>query len=128
MTAELGSVNATKPTHLIWEIDDEDKTTTVPLNGSSTTFDNLSVRSPALRNSVHYPGPIWIRLNHNDTGSQEARTQKSVKANGMARFSRVTQPTRGNGNRNPDTRHEAATSWNLAAAILLRWIKPDRFW
>lgn len=113
VTTELGSVKVRKPIHLIWEIDDEDKTTTVTLNGSSTTFDNLSVRSPALRNSVHYPGPMWIRLNYNDTGSQEALALKSVRVTG----------SKWDG---PFFRSGAAYPWGTETGILTLDMRPPQ--
>ncbi|MDB2673690.1 hypothetical protein N9Y81_01915 [Akkermansiaceae bacterium] len=113
VTTELGSVKVRKPIHLIWEIDDEDKTTTVTLNGSSTTFDNLSVRSPALRNSVHYPGPMWIRLNYNDTGSQEALALKSVRVTG----------SKWDG---PLFRSDAAYPWGTETGILTLDMRPPQ--
>ena len=113
VTAELGSVNVRKPIHLIWEIDDEDKTTTVTLNGSSTTFDNLSIRSPALRNSLDYPGPIWIRLSYNDTGSQEALALKSVRVTG----------SKWDG---PLFRSDAASPWGKETGILTLDMRPPQ--
>lgn len=78
----LDPIDTSQPVHLIWETDINGGSTTVTINGNSTTVAGLSPQPTGVRNWQLYPGPLFVRFNYSSNGTSRHLALRSVKITG----------------------------------------------
>lgn len=79
---QVATFNASQPVHLVWETDIDGGSTTVTVNGQTTTVSGLSPMVYGLRNWQAYPGPLSLRMNFASNSTTSSLALSSVKITG----------------------------------------------
>jgi len=77
--SEAGAFDSSSEVQLVWEMDSRHGSSTVTVNGITSTFSGLAQTYLGARNQNLFNGPLWIRLNHEDADSNAPVAVKSIR-------------------------------------------------